>query len=92
MNAFDFVDDDRLFLSSSGQFFRLPLVVSGGRDLQHSTLSLGGPTFSIFKNELASQLFSFTKKAVAFFKMSRSILSCLFSALRRFNSASTDVL
>ncbi len=53
----------------------LPLVVSSPADLQHAALNLNGPSFSMLEDEVEPQLFSLAKKAVAFFRISRSILS-----------------
>ena len=52
-----------------------PLVVSGPADLQHSALDLNWPSTAMLADELEPQLLSLAKKAVAFFRISRSILS-----------------
>src|SRR5436309_703949 len=66
-----------------------PRIKSTARHLQHIALNHDRPHHSMPLNEGVSHRDSFAKKAVAFFKISRSIRSRSFSARkRRFSSSS----
>lgn len=69
-----------------------PLVEGRAADLQDFAEDFDGPEVSVLVDEAKSQEFSLAKKAVAFFKMSRSILSCRFSSRSRLSSSSTEAL
>ncbi len=75
MNAFDFVHYLLSPLCCFGILSAKPLVERSSCDLKHAAESRDWPLFLLLPDELQPQVFSFAKKAVAFFKMSRSILS-----------------
>ena len=75
VNAFDFRNDQLLFLLSGRRLAAKPFVESCASDFQDLAKNIDGPAVAMFFDELKSQPFSLAKKAVAFFKMSRSILS-----------------
>ena len=77
-NGFDRAEDDMpLGLSRFGRLplVTQPLVERGSANEEHFALGFNRPIVSMLTNELKPQEFSFAKKAVAFFKISRSILS-----------------
>lgn len=77
-NSFDCVENDvPLCLSRFGRLHLAcpPLVESGAADEEHFALDFDRPNVSVLADKLKPQEFSFAKKAVAFFKISRSILS-----------------
>jgi site-specific DNA recombinase len=74
-------------LSGTGRTFA-PGVETAGGDLQDLAHQSHRPLAAMFVDEAVSHCDSLTKKAVAFFKMSRSICSRLFSARRRRSSSS----
>ena len=89
MNAFDFGHDFGLLeFGIAGRLVKRFVIRSPGH-LEDAALRLDGPDIPMLVDEAESQLFSFAKKAVAFFKISRSILSWRFSSRSRFSSAST---
>jgi hypothetical protein len=65
-----------------------PGVVAAGSDLQQPTHQPHRPLPAVFIEEAVFHSDSLAKKAVAFFNMSRSIWSRLFSACRRRSSSS----
>ena len=68
-----------------------PSVVTTARDVQHVALNRHRPAVSMIVDEAVSHLDSCAKKAVAFFKISRSIRSRTFSSRSRRHSASRAV-
>ena len=91
-DLFDFRDDLDLLPFRFGGRAMSELIVCCSRDMEHSTEHRDWPAITMLVDEVQSQVFSLAKKAVAFFKMSRSILSWRFSSRRRFSSASTELL
>ena len=75
MNAFDFVHNLFLILVGSGRLSVEPLVERSTRDFQNAAHHDDRPAMLMLRNELQPHPFSLAKNAVAFFKMSRSILS-----------------
>lgn len=81
--------------SRSQTYLRDLLRDENGRDsgfprhLEDEALRFDRPDRAMLLNEPDSERLSLAKKAVNFFKMSRSILICRFSSPRRFSSAST---
>ncbi len=74
-NRFDGPDDLHLLrLGRGGPTMSEPVVRSRG-DFQNSTQHRNRPSMAVLADELQPQPFSFAKKAVAFFKMSRSMMS-----------------
>src|SRR6185437_4738638 len=88
MDGLDF-DDQRLTpsLAYTGGT-PSPGVVAAGGNLQQPTHQSHRPVGAVFVDEAVFHSDSLAKKAVAFFKMSRSIWSRLFSARRRRSSSS----
>src|SRR3990172_11166963 len=68
-----------------------PGVIAAAGDLQHVALHADRPDRPVVFHELVSHRDSFAKKAVAFFKISRSIRSRSFSARNRAFSTSSAV-
>src|SRR4029434_134749 len=66
-----------------------PSVVAAAADLQHAALDADGPEHAMVVDEAVSHGDSFAKKAVAFFKMSRSMVRRRFSSRSRRSSACT---
>ncbi len=75
MDAFDFRHDLILPLLSFGRCSLEPFVKRRARDLKHTAKDRDRPAMLVLRDESKSQPLSFAKKAVAFFKISRSILS-----------------
>ena len=75
VDLFDRFDGFVSFDCGRGSLCFLALVVSGPTDLQHLALDLNWPSLPMREDEVAPHLLSLAKKAVAFFKMSRSVLS-----------------
>ncbi len=75
MNAFDFGHDQLLLLLSCRRLSSQPFVKCRARYFQHAAQNVNWPAFFMLFDEFKPQPFSFAKKAVAFFKMSRSIFS-----------------
>ncbi len=73
MITLEFIDNGFSMDARRRRFAAAPLVVSGAADMVNPALRLDGALFSMLKDELKPQLFSFTRKAVAFFRMSRSM-------------------
>src|SRR5262249_39808671 len=65
-----------------------PGVVAGGRDLQRFAEQAHGPPALVLVDEAEGHVASLAKNAAAFFRMSRSASSRLFSARRRASSCS----
>jgi hypothetical protein len=86
----DGLSDLRLLDLSLRRITPNELVVRSSRHFEDSTEHRDRPAIAMLVDELQPQLLSFAKNAVAFFKMSRSILSWRFSSRSRFSSASTD--
>lgn len=90
LNPLDGLCDLRFFLLRRGDIATDKLIVRGARYFESSAKHRDRPLIAMLVNEREPQLFSLAKNAVAFFKMSRSILSCRFSSRSRFSSASMD--
>ena len=74
-NRFDGSDDLHLLRLGRRGPTMSELVVRSGGDFQNSTQHRNRPAMAVLADELQPQPFSFAKKAVAFFKMSRSMMS-----------------
>src|SRR5437867_722086 len=75
-----------LFLGAAGAL--PPGVVAGGGNLQRFTEQADGPPVLVLVDEAVRHVASLAKNAAAFFRMSRSASSRLFSARRRWTSSS----
>ncbi len=91
MDAFDFGHDLILFHLGFRHRRSQVFVKGSSRYLENATLDSNWPKLAIFFDEAKPQLLSLAKKAVAFFKISRSILSWRTSSLSRLFSASMSV-
>ena len=73
MVEFDF-GNDLILLHRRIRWFALePFVKRCMSNFAYTTLSCNWPSFLLFEDEIASQEVALAKKAVAFFKISRSI-------------------
>ncbi len=75
MNAFGFRNNQVLFFLSGRRFTSQPFVKRRTSDFQLVAQHFNWPAISMLFDELKPQPFSLAKKAVAFFKMARSIFS-----------------
>ena len=83
MNLFHLRNHLSLTLGTSTCRTLWPCIKPTSPHLQHITHKRDRPFFAVLIDELISQFFSFAKKAVVFFKMSRSIRRRRFSLRRR---------
>src|SRR5690606_4757943 len=79
-------------LLTSGRFPVQPVIVGCSRDLKHSTQCRHREGLLRADELVAAHEPSFAKKAVAFFRMSRSIVRRLFSRRRRASSSRSAVV
>lgn len=86
----DFFNDQLLFLLGFWCLATKPFVKSRTRHLNRATKNFNQKAFSMPVGQLKPSPFSLAKKAVAFFKMSRSIFCWRFSKRSRLSSATTE--
>ena len=90
MDAFDLPNQHRIWLRPASSVVHKP-IISTGTHLQDGTEQPHGIALSFCVNEGISHVLWVAKKAVAFFKMSRSIRNRRFSSRNWRNSACSGV-